>query len=235
MNAPLVPTPMAAASCVPSGFRIDTVLRLMLTWLISNEMRWFCVPENGTLTFSGTQNQRISLLMSQVSINLSTVSILKPDGTQLAAAIGVGTSGAFIDTITLPATGTYTILLDPTRAGTGSMRFDLFDVPADFAGTITIGGPAVTVPISVAGQNGRLTFSGTQNQRISLTAANVVSIGNATITIQKPDGTTLASGVAGLGGGFIDAITLPVSGTYTVVVDPLGANTGSLDVRLYAV
>lgn len=191
--------------------------------------------QNGTLTFSGNQNQRISLLMSQVSINLSTVSILKPDGTQLAASNGIGTSGAFIDTTTLPVTGTYTILLDPIRAGTGSMRFDLYDVSADFSGTITIGGNAVTVPISVAGQNGRLTFTGTQNQRISLTVTNVVTIGNATITILKPDGTTQASGTAGLGGGFIDTTTLPVTGTYTVVVDPLGANTGSLDVRLYAV
>src|SRR5262249_58997186 len=60
--------------------------------------------QNGTLTFSGTQNQRISLLMSQVSINLSTVSILKPDGTQLAGANAIRTSGGFIANPNAPVT-----------------------------------------------------------------------------------------------------------------------------------
>jgi hypothetical protein len=191
--------------------------------------------QNGRLTFTGVEGQRISLLMSEISINLSNVYILKPDGSQLTSDSGVGTDGGFIDTATLPASGTYTIVLDPLRADTGSMRFDLLQVPTDFTGTIAIGGSAVPVPIDVAGQNGRLTFTGAANQRISLTVTEVDRIGNATISILTPDGTTLVFTTSGLGGGFIDATTLPVAGTYTVLVDPLGSYTGSLAVRLYNV
>jgi len=102
-------------------------------------------------------------------------------------------------------------------------------------GTITPGGSAVTVTITAAGQNASLTFSGTATQRISLRLTSV-TISNSTVSIRKPDASTLTSlaGV-GTGGGFIDVQTLPTTGTYTIVVDPQGAATGAMTLTLYDV
>src|SRR5439155_1014282 len=69
--------------------------------------------QNASLTFAGTAGQRISLKLGNVTIGSSaisgtSVSILNPDATALASVV-VGTSGGFLDTKTLPQTGTYTI------------------------------------------------------------------------------------------------------------------------------
>ena len=87
--------------------------------------------DNAAITFSGTANQRVSLNLTAVSISFSYVSIRKPDGTDLVSSRAVFTSGKFIDTVTLPTTGTYTIYIDPNGTATGSMTLTLYDVPAD--------------------------------------------------------------------------------------------------------
>jgi hypothetical protein len=147
---------------------------------------------------------------------------------------GINTGGGFIDTKTLPATGTYTIFIDPTGAYTGNVTVTLYEVPADVQGTITIGGAAVPVSIGTPGQNGRLTFDGTANQRISLKMSSVtITVGN--LYIYNPDGSTLGSAGINTGGGFIDTKTLSATGTYTIFIDPTGAYTGNVTVTLYNV
>jgi YD repeat-containing protein len=198
--------------------------------------------QNALVTFSGTASQRISLNLTNVSIGTSSccstrVSILNPDGSTLVTPTFFGTSGAFIDVQILPATGTYTILVDPQGTDIGSATLTLYDVPADPTPSITPGGAAVTVTTTVPGQNARPTFSGTANQRISLQLTNV-TIGTSTccsvrVSILKPDGTTLVSPTLfGTSGGFIDVQTLPTTGTYTIVVDPHSADVGSATLTL---
>ncbi|MGH9203839.1 MAG: hypothetical protein ACRD2A_21640, partial [Vicinamibacterales bacterium] len=55
------------------------------------------------------------------------------------------------------------------------------------------------------------------------------------VTILKPDGTTLASATVGTSGGFIDTNVLVTSGTYAVIVNPVGAATGNMTLTLYDV
>jgi len=50
--------------------------------------------------------------------------------------------------------------------------------------------------------------------------------------ILKPDGTTLASTFVGTAGGVLDTPVLPVTGSYTVVVDPSGLTTGNVTLLL---
>jgi len=201
--------------------------------------------QNASLTFSGTTSQRISLQMTNVTIGTSSccsvrVSILKPDGTTLVSPQFVGTSGSFIDVQTLPATGTYTIVVDPQGTDVGGMTLTLFDVPADPTPSITAGGSAVTVTTTVPGQNARPTFSGTAAQRISLKMTSV-TIGTSSccsvrVSILNPDGSTLVSPTfVGTAGGFIDVQTLATTGTYTIVVDPQNADIGSITLTLYSV
>jgi hypothetical protein len=193
--------------------------------------------QNGLYTFSGTASQRVSLNVSGITPSPASlnVSIKKPDGSNLVSPVLMGAVGAFIEPVTIPTTGTYTVLVDPVGAYTGSATLTLADVPADGTGSITAGGSAVTVTISTAGQNGSLTFSGTAAQRISLRMTSV-TITNSTVTIRKPDASTLTSAAGiGTGGGYIDVQTLPTTGTYTIAVDPQGAATGSMTLTLYDV
>ena len=77
---------------------------------------------------------------------------------------------------------------------------------ADVTGTITIGGPAVTVGITTAGQKGILTFSGTALQRVSLRLTNSTigdPWGGASVSLLDPDGTTLASAGFGTSGTYM--------------------------------
>ena len=163
-----------------------------------------------------------------------SVPILNPDGTTLVPApYGINPPGGFIDAVTLPTTGVYTIVGDPLWTYTGAVTLTLYDV-ADLTGTITAGGPAVTVTTTVPGQNARLTVSGTTGQRVSLLLTNV-SITLTDVSIVKPDATTLATTAVSTSGGFIDTQTLPATGPYTVLVDPRTSNTGSLTLTLYTV
>ena len=62
-----------------------------------------------------------------------------------------GTSGGFIDARTLPADGTYTLVVDPQGTATGSATLTLYDVPPDASGSIvpeTLKGAAILSPAS---------------------------------------------------------------------------------------
>ncbi|HKA19632.1 MAG TPA: Ig-like domain-containing protein [Blastocatellia bacterium] len=187
--------------------------------------------QNGALTFTGTANQRISLYLTNVTSG-PYISIRKPDGTNLVSPVGVS-SGSFIDTKTLPVVGTYTIFIDPPGKNTGNITLTLYDVPADITGSISPGGSSVAVTTTVSGQNALLTFSGTSGQRVSLNMTSVTITGT-NVTIYKPDGSVLA-GYANVTppGAFLDAVTLPVSGTYSIGVDPLDIRTGNMTLTLY--
>lgn len=195
--------------------------------------------QNARVVFEGTAGQRVGLVMSGVTISSSAVSILNPDGSNLVAPTSVNTSGGFISSSPLPATGTYTILIDPSGTNVGSMTLRLVSVPPDVTGTITPGGPPVTVTTVGAGQRGLLTFSGTTGQRISLKVSGVALTGGGNtvdVSIKKPDDVTLASiSSISSSGAFFDLQTLPATGTYTVLVDPRDTSYGSTTLTLYDV
>jgi hypothetical protein len=180
--------------------------------------------------------------MSNVTIGTSTccsarVSIANPDGSTLVYATPVGHNGGFLDTRVLPASGTYTILVDPQGADLGSMTLTLYDVPPDLTGTIAIGGPPVSLTLApVPGQNATLTFNGTAAQRVSLRMSSVTigtsSCCGARISLLKPDGTNQVPPIlVGTFGATISA-TLSVTGVYSILVDPQGAATGGITLGL---
>src|SRR5262249_53811536 len=157
--------------------------------------------QNGTLTFSGTAGHRISLkgtngLTGQVVGGDVNVSILNPDKSVLAPATCMEGSG-YIDVVTLPSSGTYSLKVDPVDIATGSVTLTLYDVPADITGSISAGGAAVTVTTTTPGQNAALTFSGTSGDRISLKGTNGMTgqvFGcDVNVSILNPDSSVLAS------------------------------------------
>src|SRR5262249_18720214 len=101
--------------------------------------------QDARLTFQGTGGQRLDLGVSEVSFDpgpgsaVVEVSILHPDGTTLASTF-VTSSGRGIHPDPLPATGTYTIVVNPQDAKTVSLTLTLSE---PLTGALTIDGPSV--------------------------------------------------------------------------------------------
>ena len=75
--------------------------------------------QNGTLTFSGTASQQVTVRLTSNLFGWVTVRLLKPDGSTLASQLGFGNINL---AQTLPSTGTYTIVIDPSAAAVGSVN-----------------------------------------------------------------------------------------------------------------
>lgn len=189
------------------------------------------VGQNARYMFSGTAGQTVSAQLSSVTISSGYVSILNPDGSTLVAPSSFGTGGSVIDSQVLPTTGTYAILIDPSVTYTGNVTVTLYNV-ADVTGTIAIDGTAVSPTITTPGQRARYTFTGTAGQWVNLGLSSV-TIASSSISLLKPDGTSLVATTIGTGGGSLDPTTaLPTTGTYTIIVDPVGNYTGSITLTL---
>jgi hypothetical protein len=190
--------------------------------------------QDARLTFSGAAGQWANLgIVTGLSTDCwynTVVSILKPDGTTLAA-VEVGTCHGDLDVL-LPVSGTYTALLDTTWPRAGSATLTLSN---PVTGTMSIGGPSVS-PTLRSGQDARLTFEGSSGQAVRLTITGVTELGvdcwsAVAVYILKPDGTTQASFTVGTCGGTLNT-TLTVSGTHTILVDAGGGEAGSLTLTL---
>jgi hypothetical protein len=189
--------------------------------------------QNALATFSGIAGRRVSLSVTS-AVTLLKTSILNPDGSLLSGPAYSGGGTVFVDARTLPQTGTYTVVADPQDVRTGSATLTLYDVPADPSVTLDPGGAPGTVSTSVPGQNMVALFQGTAGRRVSVTLA-ATGIPSGSVTMLRPNGSVLANAWVGSSGGFIDTVSLPVDGTYSIVIDPSGAATGSVTLRVYDV
>lgn len=192
--------------------------------------------QSAWLSFNGTAGQRVSIKFTNVSFASGSVYISKPDGSYLSnsARIGVNNSN-FFDTVTLPVNGEYKVLIDPDSDYTGSASIVLYNVPADAAGTINVGGDSQTRTTTVPGQNLLLSFAGSVNQKISLEVTNVSIPNGTSVIIKKPDGTTLASAGVGATGTLLNNVVLPEAGTYGIFVDPSNDSVGGITLQIYGI
>jgi hypothetical protein len=202
----------------------------------------------GRLTFTATGGQSVSIVMTAITPNAFSSSWLVnlyKDSTQL------GSGGAccldreaFVETVTLPGSGpgTFTIVVDPTNALTGDVSVRLYSV-AHLNGPITADGTPVSGSITTPGQNAYLTFAGTEGQRVSLTASNGTIVHasagcDVRVKLVKPDNADVPNSstcIIASTAAFMEPVTLPVTGVYKLVVDPVASATGGLTVRLYDV
>jgi hypothetical protein len=81
----------------------------------------------------------------------------------------------------------------------------------------------------------RLTFPATAGQKVFLDYTSTLPDSCGVVTLFDPIDNVLAGGCVVDGKGFVDGIVLPTTGTYTVVVDPAGIDTGEIKLRLVAV
>ena len=156
------------------------------------------------------------MTISGNTIPVADVTIRQPNGTFVGSSTVSGPND-FHDTMTLPVTGTYTITVDPRDVDTGQLTFRLDTVP-DNTGTTAIG-QSTDITIGTIGENAVRSFAATAGQKITMTiSGNTIPV--ADVTIRQPNGTFVGSSTVSGPNNFHDTMTLPVTGTYTITVDP---------------
>jgi hypothetical protein len=188
--------------------------------------------EEARLTFTGKVGQNVSVNLTPngtfqgCSLNFT---LLNPDGSTLNSTICVG-EAQLIPQLVLPMNGTYTILLTSTDTATGTIAVNLYSY-VNVTGTITAGGPPVSINLTTPGQIANLTFSGTSGQTVIVngndsTAGCVMDNiyeGATTVLIDEECNTSWSSSTA----------TLPNTGKYRLSIVPQDLPyTGSLKVQI---
>ena len=200
--------------------------------------------EHGVVTFGGTAGEKVytALTMSpSMSETGSAEVVQEPGGTVLGSNSLTGASG-YIDTVTLPAAGTYELIADPvsnTGAYTGTITAAVTSAP-DQTATTSVGGTAASVPLGKPGERAVVSFAGTAGQevftQISVTGAAPNCSSDTTRLIDTATGLAVAfGGSLSTPPDYIDDTSLPATDTYEVVVAPCGGYTGTVTVTVTSV
>ncbi len=199
-------------------------------------------PGDGArLTFTGVAGENLGLGITGVALvpasaTTTTVSVFKPDATLIAWATCTadGTPCA-ANLENLPATGTYTIIVQPSGGATGMQRLWLSH---DVTGSLASGAP-LGLALARPGQNARLTFTGTAGELLALQVRAVATSPSGQglfVLVRQPSNSSLVFAHLSGAGQMLVTPALPVTGTYTVFIEPesaaKGAATATMEVLL---
>ncbi|HSS05220.1 MAG TPA: IPT/TIG domain-containing protein, partial [Solirubrobacterales bacterium] len=181
--------------------------------------------------FDGAAGEHVSLVASENTIS-GTLSVWGPSGLQLASSAFSGFTGA----VTLPKTGTYTILLNPSGAEAGSVKLTSYGFEDK---TATINPPAtpegLKQPVSLLpGQNARYSIEAKAGDQFSVRTTESNFSGNYWLKWINPSGSVVHNEIlTGKENWFWDSKTLSTAGTWTLLVDPVEGSTGSVDLLIW--
>ncbi len=154
------------------------------------------------------------------------LAVNNPDGTRLK---GLGCSlpakvPCKVGIRNLPAAGKYTVAISSPMGATVSGRLL---VAEEVTGTINADAP-VRVELKRPSQVARYTFPGTAGDVVSIALADVAAAPSASVVakLERPEGFPMLTQMAMQGALKTNPVTLPVTGTYSILVD---AGTGMLD------
>ena len=184
---------------------------------------------------SGTAGESVSLKTTNTTINKwYYLEWLNPEGKEIAReSFRTGENG-FMRQVKFPTTGTYTLVVYAEGYGTGSVAVTAYEAN-DVTGTITptSEGESKTVTISIPGQYARYTFSGKEGQTVTLKAKES-TITDGWMSVWNPEGSKVSGSEANFSGsGASVEITLSATGTYTILLEPEGEDTGSVKLTAY--
>jgi hypothetical protein len=180
----------------------------------------------------------VAALGDTVQISAIGASCGNPGGAIVTATVNGQTigltprgDGLYTGSYKATAPGPVAITVSASSAG-GS---DSLTVSGQVPTPIVPGGAPVTVSVGNPDETRLLELPGTAGQRVSVNLTGV-TMSLVSVRLLKPDGTGLgSSALVGTPGGFMDVRTLPVTGTYRLLVDPQGTATGSITLTLYDV
>jgi RHS repeat-associated protein len=189
--------------------------------------------QNMSFTFSGTPGQRVSLgLVHSGALTNYTTTVKDPNSTAIYGPVCCDSS--WIE-LSLTPSGTYTVFVDPSLVQMGTITLTAYNVPADPTTSVTptAGGATAALTTTTPGQNMSFTFSGTLGQRISLSLVYSGGLTNYTTTVKDPNSATIF-GPNCCNATWIE-LSLLLSGTYTIAIDPTLAQIGTLTLTAYDV
>ncbi|MGC4096703.1 MAG: IPT/TIG domain-containing protein [Nitrospira sp.] len=145
------------------------------------------------------------------------------------AAMGaVATATSTSITVPVPSTAQTGPISVTTSQGKATSAQEFFVAPPgitpsdiQYTGRITVDGSTVTASFTTASKNGLLVFDGIAGQRLDL-GFNNMTVPVVFVSVYRPDGVVMGSPVSiGSSGGGIELPVLPMTGTYTILLDPL--------------
>jgi hypothetical protein len=183
--------------------------------------------------FDGVRGKRASLKLSGAAVPFSTVTLYDVTGAPLWTGFSGGPND-LIGPLRLPATGSFTLLIDPYSNETGAMSVEAHDLPEDIEGQITPDGPSVPVSLKAPGQEARLTFDAVAGDRFGVGATGIHynASGLLYIEVLDPDGRLVVRGDTIGDAARADTGPLPAAGRHTVAVRPQDAITVELTLTL---
>jgi hypothetical protein len=177
-------------------------------------------------TFTATAGQSMTLYVGSIATNPSGQTVTATVYNSAGTSVGVGSgTSSFTINLTNLAAGTYTVVIVPVYGGSATMQETFAPV---LGGTLTANGVGVNEAASVPGQYGYFLFSGTAGQSLALALTsltlNPTSAGNIYVAVNEPNGTRLAYAecYTSQGSCELDLPNLPVTGTYTLTIEPPG-------------
>jgi hypothetical protein len=192
--------------------------------------------------FSATAGQNYTigltgLAYTGTSSSNSLLKVNRPDGLLVGSSVNciptVAGGSCKITLTNLPLTGTYSVVISPPA---GVKIAGAATLSADVTGTLAAG-VAQAINATRAGQNARFTFTGTAGDSTSLKllGLSTAPAGLAVIAVvYRPDGSYLAQTSSIGAPAILNLPSLPVSGIYTVMVEPAHGVTWQAQIMLDA-
>jgi len=187
----------------------------------------------GRFQFNGTAGQRIFVNVpnSTLPSMCGALQLVAADGTGLSSGCIINGKGN-IDTTVLPATGSYSVVINPDDIVTGALTVQV--ISADVvAKTISVG-DQTTLNLSKPGDVGQVSFTATAGQRVFIDMTNATLPSQCGgIYVQDNVGTSLGACIINGAGSFDGGLLIPTTGTYMLIIDPADAATGNVTVKLH--
>jgi hypothetical protein len=195
--------------------------------------------QNVELDVPGVAGQTLLATVSDVSLGPDAaigVTLTRPDGFNPGGR-SVQTDGTvFLESGASTETGVWRLTLDGVGRTTGEVRVHLYEPPLAGGALGGVDEPTV-VGVPAAGGLARYTFAGRAGDPLILDVTDVTKTAGGdfeffAITVLRPDGSFFTGDSARPGGQtWIEpADALDASGTWSVLVDPSNAATGSLTI-----
>ena len=191
------------------------------------------VTQSVPYTFKANANDVIDFtLMTTTGSLIPAIQLYNPDGSELSSnnsgsPFGCSGGGLEMNTVTLPSTGTYTVLiLDCNTTNTGNYALYAQRTNNPTGGSAVLWGQVQTGTVGAVAQSTTYTFAGTANDVIDLTMTGTTTGGSLIpkIRLYNPDGSQLAANNSGSPFGCsgnstgLTSVTLPNTGNYTVLL-----------------
>jgi hypothetical protein len=191
--------------------------------------------QSNTFTFADSANDVVDFTMVTTSGSVSPkIRLYQPNGSLVSSANPYACEGPAVEmnTVTLPATGVYTVLAgDCSDTATGNYALYAQSVTNPFGPTLVLWGQVQSGTIGSVAQSNTYNFSGTANDTIDLTVVTTSGNLSPKIRLYNPNGTLLSSNNPYACEGStaqLSSVTLAQTGNYTVLVGDCGdTNTGN--------